>query len=150
MTAPPLPIVSFWQRFKLARAVPPATVGGDGFGWGERMGDGKGKTDVPQTVIASFGLQLEEGVTPRYTHFGIQVAIWHTNPQTALLREQEALLYYSQFQDVSSGSRGLTFTGWTAQRVYLTQHGIIDSIPIEGGFLYKVTIDLHLVNLKQI
>lgn len=123
-----------------------AAPAGLALGWRQPVWWGRRHGDAAQTVLTPYGITTEPDVN-RFTHYGIQIACYHTVPDTAALRALEVQQALTALQDSSTAAAGVTLTSWKAQTLRTDYQGVVDALDETGGFLYKAVTNLHLINL---
>jgi hypothetical protein len=131
-----LPIKAFWQYFKGLKLVDTPV-------WYREL-----QGDCPQIVLTPYGV-IEERSDQRYSEYSIQVACWHTNPDSADTQAQVVRNYFKAYDDNSSACPPVIFGTWHAQSVQVQYQGVIDSLEITKGILYKAVVNLTLINLEE-
>lgn len=131
-----LPIKAFWQYFKTLNL-----VGADPVWYRKLEG-----TDA-QTVLTPYSA-IDDRDMAMYPEYSVQVACWHANPDTADTRTLAVRDYFKQYDDDSSACPVLSFGTWRAQSVQVSYRGVIDSMEVTKGLLYKAVVNLTLINLQ--
>jgi hypothetical protein len=109
----------------------------------ERVGDGQ------QVVVANYSPVPMSNVVGAYESYPVQVAAYVpcTATEQRFATQRLALRiagvvesHFDALKGHTSMAPGVQFSGWAARTVQVRPAGIVESIPISGGVLYKAVV----------
>lgn len=107
--------------------------------------------DAPQAVLRAHSVRKDDDAYPeRFRMYHIAFDIYHTIPDIAYAIGTAVADYYAQYSGTTTSAPGYLFGAFGAQQVQCDNIGLLESIAVKHGMLYRDTVEVTLINVSAL